>query len=784
MRNGTDAKLSIGSAIAALLLASATSAPAAAQDAAADAPAGQLEEIIVSARKRAENLQETPIAVAAFSATALEQRAVQNITDVARFVPGVSFDAASNLGGSSAAITAFIRGVGQTDFVPTVDPGVGIYLDGVYIGRTVGSLLDTADIQSIEVLRGPQGALFGKNTIGGAVVVTSRRPGQEFGTEAEVSVGKFGRFDARIASDLPISPTLAMRANVAYESRGGYVGRALDGGHMGNKDSLSGRIRLVASPSESLELDLAIDGTRRREQALPLSLLDVDELGVFAFFNNQFTFGDQCLPPADLGNPNCYTRRWVSPDGRTNYSNEPNRSDLDLWGTSLTAKWAVDSFEFKSITAYRTFDSSFFWDGDASPLVISQSDDEYDQSQFSQEFQLSGTNESRRLKWLLGLYYMRESANNVNDVRFSFASLRSGGRIRNRSMAAFGQATWSFAERWNLTLGARYTDESKRFRPDQVVTRVDPLAALDFGFAGDPANPTCYYFFCNPLTSGSNAPGTPLQVGDRVLPLDAARVSASELTPSVALDFKPVDNVMLYASYSRGFKGGGFTQRLFPPEASASSFKPEKAAVIEGGAKTEWFDRRLRFNVAAFSTRYTDLQVVVNEGIAPKVRNAGKARINGVEIETEMALGRLFTLTASGGYLDASYRRLAANVAGITLDSRLPNAPKWSAAAGLGFEAFASDAGSLNLRVDWSYKSKAFKDAVNSPAIAQNGYSLLSASASFVSGSGRYRLTAGGTNLTNRHVIESGYSNLLFDSYSVATYARPREWFLTLGAKF
>ncbi len=778
MRMTIRSKKMLGGAFSAALLGLGVTVVSYAQE------SPQLEEIVVSARKREENLQSTPVAESAFSADALAARAVVNIAEVSQFVPNVHFDSASNLAGSSSSMTAFIRGIGQTDFVPTIDPGVGIYLDGVYVGRTVGALLETADIDKVEVLRGPQGTLFGKNTIGGAIVVTSRKPGKEFGANVEASTGQFNRADFKAGVDLPISETLGMRVTGNYQSRDGYVNRLVDGGKMGNKKSLSGRVLLDFKPSDSFDMSLALDGTRNREEAAPLTILNVSEEGVFAFFNNQFLFGDQCLPPAPLDNPNCYSARWISGDKKGNYSNSPNKSDLDLWGASLTANWNLGAMSVKSITAYRRFHSSFYWDGDASPLVISQSDDIYSQSQFSQEFQLSGRAMEDRLKWLAGAYYLKEKADDLNIVSLSFGRFNSGGTTDNDSIAGFAQATYQINSQFNLTLGGRYSNEKKRFTPDQYVLSIDPLAATDFGFAGDPANPTCYFFLCNPLTSGPTAPGTPLQAGDRILPFTEVSVSASEFTPAVTLDYSPTKDFMIYATYSKGFKGGGFTQRIFPPEATVSSFKPEKAQVVELGAKTEWFDKRLRLNGALFSTSYTDLQVIVNEGIAPKVRNAGAARIRGLELETEAVLSNAVRLSASFGYLDAYYRSLDSNVAGITLDSKLPNAPKITASAGLSVQMYSGAAGTVTARGDWSYQDAVFKDAVNSPDIRQPAYSLVNANVSYDTQSERYGVVAGVTNLTNKRVIQGGYSNLGFDSFSVVTFGRPREWFLTLRAKF
>ncbi|WP_156521655.1 TonB-dependent receptor plug domain-containing protein, partial [Croceicoccus pelagius] len=234
-----------------------------AQDAATSEPqaeeqqTGGLEEIIVTARKRAENLQETPVAITALTGGMLEERQVTNVAEVAKFAPNVNISPVANLSGSSATITSFIRGVGQTDFNITVDPGVGVYVDGVYVARSVGALLDMADIASVQVLRGPQGTLFGKNTIGGAIVVNSVEPQYDFDMKLEAATGRFNRADFKGIINVPLSDTLAMRAVASYETRDGYQKRLFDGGRQGNKDSFGGRIAFKWEPTDKLTVNLS-----------------------------------------------------------------------------------------------------------------------------------------------------------------------------------------------------------------------------------------------------------------------------------------------------------------------------------------------------------------------------------------------------------------------------------------------------------------------------------------------------------------------------------------------
>lgn len=734
--------------------------------AAAAEPEASLEEVVVSARRREESLQQTPVSIVAFSGADLESRQIATVADVGRFAPNVSFDAGAALAGGSNAVTVFIRGVGQTDFNLTVDPGVGLYVDGVYVSRSVGALLDTAAIEQVQILRGPQGTLFGKNTIGGAVVLTSRRPGDTLAFAADVATGRYGRVDVKTVLDVPFGERLRGLFSIARFTRDGYVRRLSDGGEMGDRDQWSGRATLEWDALDALTLNLTVDAMRARERAAGIELLTVDENGLFAVTHNIFQNATTCAPgvPGRGTDPRCYTDRWVTDTDYTTFAGDRNASDTDVRGAALTATWRAGWGEIKSITAYRELDSSFLLDADGSPLAIASTANDYRQDQLSQELQFTGTSFDERLKWLAGLYLLRERGTDRNSLDWSIGAAVSGGSVDNDSAAAFAQLTWSLTPAASLSAGLRYTDESKRFTPDQSLLAFDPtVSAVLFG-AG--------------LTDLS---GQPLTAGDLLLPRIEAETSAREVTPSVTVDYRITDAAFAYATFSRGFKSGGFTQRVFPPLPAAPSFDPEFVDNYEVGIKTELFDRRMRLNLAAFTMNYTDLQITVTRFVAPTIENAGKARSRGAELDFEARPFGALRVAGGIGYTDADYRRVPANAAPVTVSSRLPNAPRWTGTLAMAADVARIGSGLLRAHADWSYKGEHYKDAANSAALRQGGYGLLGANLTWESDAARWVLSAGVTNVADKRYLVTGNADLSGGGYAYGIFGRPREWFLSIG---
>lgn len=753
--------------------------------------------IVVTARKRSENLQDTPIAITALTGEMLEERQISNVAEVGQFAPNVNIQPVANLSGSSASLTAFIRGVGQTDFQITSDPGVGVYIDGVYMARSVGALLDMADIASVEVLRGPQGTLFGKNTIGGAIVVNSNLPSNDFELSAEVATGRFNRADVRGIVNVPLTDTLAVRAVASYETRDGYMTRLLDGGRQGNKDSFGARIALKWDATPDFTAILSADVNIRREESAANTLLQIDDSATFnpfapsaMYWWNKVRSGSDCGADgelAPLSNPACVTSRWVTDDIDTTWSNAINQSDFDLWGTNLTLDWDIGDFSIKSISAYRDQKSKFYYDLDGTPIPLLLSIEDIQIWQFSQELQFNGSLLDDRLNFTSGLYYLKEKGVESNPGDFGFADFIAGGKVDNDSYAAFGQFTYEVTDRLSITPGIRYTNETKRYDPTDRTITVDYTAGFIPGFPDG-----VYVSLSRCVVARMPQPPSPFCEADPVfnpsgrqlLPAVEVSTKVKEWTPALSVDYEVTDDLLAYASYSKGFKSGGFVQRVFPAEPVTPVFDPEFVETYELGLKSELLDRQLRLNFAAFSSNYDGIQIVVQEGLGPKLRNAGSGRINGFEIEGEAVPADWFRLNFGVGYLDAYYRSVSPDAVAVTLDSRFAFVPEWTASASFSADVYESNVGFLTLNGNWSYQSSTFKDAANNPQLFQPAYSVLGASVSFSDFDDHYKITAGVTNIGDERYIRGGFSDPVTIGTTIASYSRPREWFLKVGYKY
>jgi len=770
-----------------------------------------LEEIVVTARRREEGLQDAPIAISAYSGDAMAYRGVTRLDDISRFVPSLTLENNPSFGGASSSAAIYLRGVGQKEFLPTTEPGVGLYVDGVYIARSVGAILDLIDIERLEVLRGPQGTLFGRNTIGGAISITTLKPdpGGELGGSLGVVAGTDDRLNLKGAIHLPLSDTLAIRASLASLQQDGYVDRA-DGVDLGDDDTITGRVALAWYPSDRLAVDLNFDATRDRENGPAMELLGIDftdlsQLGgvvlapppPMAFIHNVAFAGVDLgggpipcaledvngnnLVPFSNPNPasaNCYDNRYVGSD--KNQGTAEATSETDVWGFSATIAYEFsESLTLKSITAWRDLDSEFARDGDHSPLRISQFHDTLEQEQFTQEFQLLGTHD--KINWIAGAYYFNEDGDNVNTLDFTVSNFRSGGGFDNEALALFAQATYDFTEQWHLTVGGRYTDETKKFHPDQIIYQNyfagisevlppgHPLAALDAPF---------------------------LQAGSRILPDLEKEIEIEEFTPMANLSWDINDDIMVYGSYSEGFKSGGFTQRVFPPivvpftapPGTADidlipTFEPEFVEVFELGFKSTLLDGRMRFNGAIFNTDYDDLQVQVFTSVAPVTKNIGAATIQGVELELQVAPGEGWLVDAMYSYLDAEYDDIDTQKTLIGEDNAFERVPEHTASIGVSKEFMLDSAGTIVARVDWSYRDDTYNDSFNTEILKTDSYDLWDASLRWTNAGEDWTVLVSGRNLTDEEYLVTGVYGTAFQSFE-GMFDRGRQWVLEVRKDF
>ena len=815
---------------------------------------GVLEEIVVTARKREESLQDTPISVTAFTGDTLEAQHIDNLDAIASFTPNMEFDSSSTFSGSSGAGSIFIRGIGQVDFTLTTEPGVGVYLDGVYVSTSIGSVLDLVDIETIEVLRGPQGTLFGRNTIGGAINVRSRRPDETLHGNVQVTGGAYNRIDGKASVNVPLTDNLFGKASFATFNRDGFLSapNTPSGDDLGDINRDTGRIALRWVPTDRFEANFSADYTRVREEGVPHILnqtFEGESLALIAALatptSPAFVPPPAPLPPPgfvdlfniktvapipedgmfgvsppnrDFGMPTITSANVQQVDGGANFSDMDLQSESDVWGVSLDLEYDFGWATVRSITSYREMEAFTIHDQDGLPITVNSLVNTYDHEQISEELQLSGLAFDDRLNWLLGFYHFEEEGINLDEVEFPPVHILSGANIDNRSTAGFAQFTFDVTEKIAVTAGIRYTDEKKKYIVDDechplpdgpatlfdgtvvpctpIQTVIDPktltpefLAIVSAPVFPAPGGRVC----CLPISDASGAvvaliPG--LASGDEVLPRGTTTSKFDDWTPHASISYNFHDDLMVYFSYSEGFKSGGFVQRVFPPKTEVPIFGVESATVYEGGVKWTGLDNRVRVSAAGFHTDYDDLQVQINDGIAPVTRNAAAAEIDGFEFEMMALPADGWLLQAGVGFLDASYQELSANenfatdIRAITLDTNLVNAPDWSTSVGLQYEHNFSNGGTLLTRLDWRFRTEVNKDALNFPSLTQDDLHLLDAVITYTAPGGNWDISAFGKNMTDERYIVSGFSNALTQGTSSVNIGRPAEWGMSVRYRF
>jgi len=774
-----------------------------------------LTEITVTAQKRDQNIQDVPIDMLALSGEMLLDRSVTSIVQLANYTPSVQLSNSSQIVGSAQSLSAFIRGIGQDDFSAGFEPGVGTYVDGVYLARTIGANVNLLDVERIEILKGPQGTLFGRNTIGGAISVVTRDPAPTAGVTAELTAGRFDRYGGRFVADLPISDVLQSSIAVSassvsgFEKRISFPGAASyatdrvsafaglgivpgESAHstLGGSDDVNVRAKLLWKAAEELRVTLIADYGHSSGSTQPYTLIAVSTapgtlsglyntcintpVATLAAMGLGAVCGPRLGPGTALGGVNVdanpanhrlpYDSRYITGNFDTTYSAGNNYSQLENWGLAATIVYDLsEHIALKSISAFRRQDWNVGTDPDGSPILMFEPNVLQDEHQVSQEFQLTGDAIADRFNWLLGAYYLSEDATEQQNpiLAGGMFPIYNPTALQTESGAVFTHLNFKLTDKWQITTGGRYTIEKKWVATDQQDLNL----------------------FLHKLGVPPSAYPNPLDL-TQLLPIAQQERSFNNFSPRLGLECHPAEDMMLYGSFSKGYKSGGWTTRVAFPDKIVPTFNPETAATYEVGLKSQFLDHRLQIDLAGFTTQYKAIQLLIQEGISPTFINAGNARIKGFEIDTEEAITDTVRLTASAGYVDAFYTSIQDPTGGITLESRLPKVAKWTAHVGADYRTYLPWSDSITFRGDYAFKSRVANDADNTPQLFAPGVSLVDLSATFQPSHGNWSLIAGGTNITNRRYLVNGETQLGGAGMIFGVSNRPAEWYVTARSKF
>lgn len=740
--------------------------------------AGDINKVVVTARRRAELIQDVPGAVTALSGAELEKQAIPDITVLTDKVPNTTLKTSR---GTNTTLTAFIRGIGQQDPVAGYEQGVGIYLDDVYLARPQGALTDIYDLERIEVLRGPQGTLYGRNTIGGAVKYVTRKLAPTTMFNAKATLGNYGEKDLVLKASTPVSDILRIGGTVATFNRDGFGRNVLNGKDNYNKDVQAARVSVELTPNSDLFVRFAADRT-------------VD--------NSEPRAGYRLTPGPAPANVQPLSGDY---DTRANlYAVSGHKQEVINQGSSLLLEYTVDpTLSFKSISAIRKSHSYAPIDFDSLETPLFEAPSIYADNQKSQEFQLTYT--GSKLQGVAGVYYMKANAFNKFDVLYNAAgglSLLTYDDIDTTTWAAYADASYSLTDTFNISVGGRYTDDERRARI---------YKATYLGLAGSTV-------MGNPNAIRAGVPNTDLGKDD----LDR---TDKKFTPKVGLGWKIAPEHNVYATWSKGFKGGMFDPRMDlggKPDSTTSLAKrkgvaPEEVSSIELGLKSSMNGGRLQTNAAVFYTDYKNVQIPGSiatydaagnvNGFAGTLTNAGKARISGLELEAIAYLTNALSVSAMYSHIDAKYKEwMVSNATGTGLvniagSTEFQNTPKNAANLSVNYDwplALAGRAGTLSLTNGVAYKSKVYQTEIARPTgvpalditipgnlmLAQGGYGLWDAGLVWTSADRKYQVGLHGRNLLDKRYKVAGYNFSTFFNSVTTFYGDPRTVRATLDVKF
>ncbi len=701
-----------------------------------------LEEVVVTAQYREESLTDVPIAITAIGAEELRTSGIDDLNGVSMRTPGFSMGSFT-----PSQPQLYIRGIGSNDDGAAGDQSVVVFLDGVYLGRTAGQAFDLFDLERIEVLRGPQGTLYGKNAAGGAINVVSQKPTDEFSGEVEASAGDLGYMATRAKINGAISDNVAGKLSVSYKERDGYVeSLAADMDDLNGYESSAIRGQLLIDASEDLELLITAD------------YAEDDRNGPGR--NVGYTYGAEQAVRLNPANPN--------PGFYQNLIESEPRSEIETWGLSLKADWQIGEGTFTSITAYREteadavdvavssafrFQNAFTGLGFSGVATLDNPVVE-NSEQFTQEFRYA-LNLSDNLFLQTGFFYLNEQVERVESsivvcdyacatvpAAFRPATLPVAKTTQNNetdSYGLFAQGIWSVNDRTDITLGARYTYEEKE--------------ASNVGNA-----------------NGLNV----------VSPYDVEMSEDwSAFTPKLAVNYAISDDVSAYASVTTGFKSGGY-QGMAPDGVAASTpFDEEQVTNFEMGVKGTLLDGTMRVGLAAFSSDYTDLQVLRVVGVNQVIDNAGEADIQGLEIEGQWAVSDNFQLLATYAYLDTEYTELAA--ASASEGNALRNAPENAYSISALFN-YPVASGNVSARADFTSKDEAYQDIENRELAAMPAYEVLNLRLAYTPASEQWEVAGWVKNALDEEYL--AHNSVIAPLAELALPAAPMTWGVTVNYRF
>jgi iron complex outermembrane recepter protein len=711
-----------------LLVAAATVAQTDTNNSADTADVPTIGEIVVTAQRREESNLQVGLTLTALSGDTLAQQRVEQVLDLKGRVPNL--DIKEQVPGAMPVVT--IRGVGLNDFGAANSPSAGVYVDQVYVASIAMMAFDMFDIERIEVLKGPQGTLYGRNSTAGALNIITRKPQQEFDAYTTLGYGNYETLDFEAAVNVPLGDTAALRLSgkTIQQGEGYWESRRLPGATIGERDLGMGRLQLAFAPGESFDMNLKVEGTRSRS-----------EMGQPEFFGTVDPLtGGTCAPilAGHIDNTQCTDFL-----GYTDTDGDPFKGDwaregvydIDNTAVTLTMNAAIGSATLTSVSGYVDFERSFDIDVDATPareLDFVESDGI---EQFSQELRLAAGGE--QLDWIVGAFYSKDkvgiSIPGGHEDLFFTRTLVTADQD-TKSAAGFAHGEWHLADNLDLVTGLRYTWEERQYAGG--TTDLNPL-----GFSCL-LSPTC----------------TPGFVGPAQLTFVDDTIEDRNWSWRAGLEYQPEQSQLWYATVSRGTKSGGFFSGISTTNLQLAPFEPEELTAYEVGFKRSAGNAYL--NAAVFYYDYSDIQTFIAVDIGPfiiqKLGNVDEATVYGVDLEATWAPTSHFTLQGSVGWLDTELGAFRTLTGDVPKGKKLPNAPDLTLGALARYEADFSSALGGSIQLDGSYSDSVFKDAINDPIIAADSYVLVNARVAMFDAARSWEVALWGKNLSDEQYVAQG----------------------------